>query len=243
VKSCSYLYDQSRRVLVDKDWKFWLLLIIFSLYLWNEIRNRKKVFYSIEEFEKFPLKTYPIRDIVENKTLPWFFPAWRYNYHYDIPFLIEVTGFRQNENQVIKKRFWKLAPKTSDVEILSVLENKIEKKIKPDLIANKVINEEEQMKVIEEFSIWFINLNKESREIHSHDSMQLFLNTLTNTPNRYALDVIESNDYSTIKSRQIKRIKEEFNERQGIKIYLHYRSRWSPFYLVFLIKSILTSES
>ena len=195
-----------------------------------------KVFYSKEEFAAYQLKTFPILPIFQKEPVPWF-PAMCYDFFFDVPYLVEVTGFKKDGTHVIEERLWKLAPMVSQEEFELVNKN-FKKQITFELGENGKLSEEQKQIIIQEFDEWFRKFHASSYEFHDKKSMKEFLMLVHSSP-EYAKIVIESSDYNTRKKRICSKIHDRFKERKGVKIYLHYKSRWTIFYFITLLKSIM----
>jgi len=87
---------------------------------------------------------------------------------------------------------------------------------------------------------WLDKLQAASREKHDNRSLSVFLDVLKDPPCPFVGEwILKKTDFDYVIQRMHRKIKRSYEEKDGVKIYVHYQAGFSLLYLVTLLKNII----
>lgn len=201
-----------------RNWRLIIFFFLLSIYAWQQNREVKKTFYSLEEFEEWNMKNFspfPYKELTKQQPTSYLesyvynFYYWvTFNYFSDVPLIVELTATKKNcHEKVVKQRIFKIRTRMSAAEVLKTKQNP---------------NDE---------------ILKYSQEHHSFTSFRKFMAGLKDAPT----ESVEQCDWLYVKESLKRGITEKCELGDGIKIHFLYKPRFSQYYLIILLKSIVLS--
>jgi hypothetical protein len=204
---------------VLRNWRLLLVLFLLSLFSWHQDREVTKKFYSVKEFDKWSknnISPFPYSELQKKlKTKNYryhniFFNAYywiTFNYFSDIPLALEITARVKDGNEkVVRLRKYETVTRISRKDKNYLL-----------LTLAQTPDQTHLQKLIQS-----------SSEDHSYSTFCEFLECLEDAPT----NLLEQSDWDMTKNHLIEEITQTYELKSGVKLYLIYKPKFSPFLLL-----------
>lgn len=200
------------------------VLSTLGLGSWFAAPRHWELLMTTEELRRCELRVPPWDEWHQRP--PWY--AWLlWNYWYDAPQELAVEGTRHTDRKVHQQRlcYWSKGPESDPdrVAALARANQRLQKELRSQLENSGQRGDDARIQqLVDELPAWLDEIRAVSRETHTRESMQRFLDVWSAAPYAYVMLMLPYTDWRLVRVRQANRITQRYDKDAVVR--LRYRA-------------------